>query len=156
MTGTAVVSLPAGDIRAGEHLREVGLQVTYEKVVGIVAATWDYFPAHHNPDYARSQGQRDIYLNTMVLGGFLDRIVLDWAGPDWFVRRRTMRMIGSIYPGDLMVGAGTVAETGTEDDGTPYVAVDVTASTEAAGTCVTGRVVVILPPEGHPTCPAAG
>ena len=70
-------------------------------------STWDYFPGHFDPDYAESQGHPTIFVNTMHLAGFADRIATDWAGPESRVVRRKMRLTGSIYAGDTMVGRGT-------------------------------------------------
>ena len=44
----------------------------------------------------------------MHLAGFADRIATDWAGPESRVVRRKMRLTGSIYAGDTMVGRGRV------------------------------------------------
>ncbi|BBX95769.1 hypothetical protein MLAC_10630 [Mycobacterium lacus] len=42
----------------------------------------------------------------MHVAGFADRIATDWAGPGSRVVRRSMRLAGSIYAGDTMVGRG--------------------------------------------------
>jgi hypothetical protein len=63
---------------------------------------------HFNPAYAERQGHPTIFVNTMHLAGFADRIATDWAGPESRVVRRKMRLTGSIYAGDTMVGRGRV------------------------------------------------
>jgi acyl dehydratase len=83
-------------------------QISYQRVVMNSGATWDYFPGHFDPAYAESQGHPTIFVNTMHVAGFADRIATDWAGPDSRVVRRKMRLIGSIYAGDTMVGCGRV------------------------------------------------
>ena len=55
--------------------------IRYQRVVENAGATWDYFPGHFDPDYAQSQGNPTIYVNTMHLAGFADRVATDWAGP---------------------------------------------------------------------------
>jgi hypothetical protein len=54
----------------------------------------------------------------MHLAGFADRIATDWAGPRSRVVRRKMRLAGSIYAGDTMVGRGRVVakHSDTTDD----------------------------------------
>ena len=42
----------------------------------------------------------------MHLAGFADRIATDWAGPASRVVRRKMRLAGSVYAGDTMIGRG--------------------------------------------------
>ena len=89
-------------------LPEVRDEISYQRVVMNSGATWDYFPGHFDPAYAESQGHPTIFVNTMHLAGFADRIATDWAGPDSRVVRRKMRLAGSIYAGDTMVGRARV------------------------------------------------
>ncbi|MEB4210529.1 MaoC family dehydratase [Mycobacterium sp. 94-17] len=87
-------------------LPEVIDHIDYQRVVQNAGATWDYFPGHFDPDYARAQGNPTIYVNTMHLAGFADRVATDWAGPGSRVVRRSMRLAGSVYAGDTMIGRG--------------------------------------------------
>ena len=140
LPATNSAKLPGG-LRVGDRLPSVTLDVTYARVATLVAGTWDVFPGHHEPKYAVAQGNRDIYLNTMVLSGFMDRVVLDWAGPTAFIRRRTMRMSGSVYPGDQLVSEATVLSVEPADGGDADVCVGVQCST-ADGPCIGGEVTV--------------
>ncbi|HEU4360838.1 MAG TPA: MaoC/PaaZ C-terminal domain-containing protein [Mycobacterium sp.] len=90
------------------ELPEVVDEIDYQRVVLNSAATWDYFPGHFDPAYAESHGHPTIFVNTMHLAGFADRIATDWAGPGSRVVRRKMTLAGSIYAGDTMVGRGRV------------------------------------------------
>jgi hypothetical protein len=132
--------LPGG-LRVGDQLPAVTLDVTYARVATLVGGTWDVFPGHHEPKYALAQGNRDIYLNTMVLSGFMDRVVLDWAGPTAFIRRRTMRMSGSVYPGDQLVSQATILSAEAVDGDRCDIRVGVQGST-ADGPCIAGEVTV--------------
>lgn len=96
------------DVTEGEALPQVRMHVPYAKVILNAAATNDYFPGHHDPEYARAQGQRNIYLNTMAIEGFIDRVATNWAGPHAFLRKRQMQMRASIYAEDTMCGDGVV------------------------------------------------
>ena len=83
-------------------------EISYERVVMNASATWDYFPGHFDPEYAKRQGHPTIFVNTMHLAGFVDRIGTDWAGPYSRVVRRKIALAGSIYAGDTMIGRGKV------------------------------------------------
>lgn len=100
------VDLNWNDIGVPAELPEVVDEIGYQRVVENSGATWDYFPGHFDPAYAQSQGHPTIYVNTMHLAGFADRVATDWAGPAARVVRRSMRVVGSIYAGDTMVGRG--------------------------------------------------
>jgi len=90
------------------QLPEVRDEISYQRVVMNSGSTWDYFPGHFDPNYAAAQGHPAIFVNTMHLAGFADRIATDWAGPASRVVRRKMRLAGSIYAGDTMVGRARV------------------------------------------------
>ena len=101
-------TLQWSDVAVPTVLAEVVDEISYQRVVMNPGATWDYFPGHFDPAYAQSQGHPTIFVNTMHLAGFADRIATDWAGPESRVVRRKMRLTGSIYAGDTMVGRARV------------------------------------------------
>jgi acyl dehydratase len=81
-------------------------EISYERVVMNAATTWDYVPWHYDPEYAKNHGHPTIFVNTMHLAGFVDRMATEWAGPYSRVVRRKVTLLGSIYAGDSMVGRG--------------------------------------------------
>jgi acyl dehydratase len=106
-------------VAVGDVLPEVVLEVSEQTVILVPVATWDLFPGHHSPAYARAQGQRDMYLNTIALQGIADRSVTDALGPRTWIARRKLAMLGSVYPGDTLRGAATVTavrHAGSEAD----------------------------------------
>jgi len=40
-------------VSEGDVLPEIELAISYARVIAIPAATWDYFPGHHDPFYAK-------------------------------------------------------------------------------------------------------
>jgi len=52
-----------GDVRTGDRLAPVTMPITYTRVCQNAAATLDWMPGHHDPAYARAQGQETIYLS---------------------------------------------------------------------------------------------
>ena len=105
------------DVTVPTELAEVVDEISYQRVVMNPGATWDYFPGHYDPAYAESHGHPTIFVNTMHLAGFIDRIATDWAGPYSRVVRRKVLMIGSVYAGDSMVGRGRVVDKRCEKTG---------------------------------------
>jgi acyl dehydratase len=96
------------DLAEGAVLPEIALEVTEQTVILVPVATWDLFPGHHSPSYARSQGQPDMYLNTIALQGIADRSVTDHLGAGTWVVRRKLAMLDSVYPGDRLAGRARV------------------------------------------------
>lgn len=101
-------SLMWADVTVPTELPEVIDPIDYQRVVMNPGATWDYFPAHYDPVYAGQHGHPTIFVNTMHIAGFVDRLATDWAGPCSRVVRRRVTLLGSIYAGDSMVGRGRV------------------------------------------------
>lgn len=134
------------EISEGDAVTTITMDVPFERVILDAAATQDYFPGHHNPAYARHQGQKEIYLNTMAIEGFIDRVATDWAGPHTFIRKRQMQMRRSIYAGDTLQGEGTV-EKCYEEDGRHLVDVRINIST-TSGLCVPAALTLELPAAG--------
>lgn len=96
------------DVVVPTDLPELRDEISYQRVVMNAGSTWDYTPVHFDPEYAEKHGHPGIFVNTMHVAGFADRIATDWAGPDSRVVRRTMKLVGSIYAGDTMVGRARV------------------------------------------------
>jgi acyl dehydratase len=90
------------------ELPETVDEISYERVVMNAGATWDYAPWHFDPRYAESHGHPTIFVNTMHIAGFVDRIANEWAGPCSRVVRRKVTLLGSIYAGDSMVARARV------------------------------------------------
>jgi len=103
-TAVSSSAIPAAeeDDSRGELLPDVVLPVTLRLCVHDASATRDYFPGHHDRDYARAQRVRDAFLNTMFFHGFVDRVVTDWTGPAATIRRRRLRMLAPICIGDTI------------------------------------------------------
>ncbi len=118
------------EIKPGDVINKITMDVPYEKVILDAAATQDFFPGHHNPEYAKNQGQKTIYLNTMAIEGFIDRIATDWAGPHTFIRMRQMQMKNSIYAGDTMSGEGEVKKCYQDEQGRYLIDVSILISTQ--------------------------
>lgn len=115
-------------------LPEWRLPVTATVVVSTAIATRDFYPVHHDRDFAVRSGSRDIFLNILTSTGFVARYVTDWAGPEAAVRGVSIRLGVPCYAGDTLAFTGQVA---SEADGERVIAVTGSCST---GTHVTGTV----------------
>lgn len=127
---------PPGDLPV------VTMPVTVGRCVLDAATTRDFFPGHHDQAYARNQGARDVYLNTMFYHGFVDRVVTDWAGPDSRIVRRSLRMLVPACAGDTLTTSATIIAE--RDEGDPsFVDVEVgvyTAHGKAAAARITAAI----------------
>lgn len=116
------------EVGEGDLVTPVTLQVSYARVILSVAATRDFMRGHHDPAFAREQGQRDIYVNTLFHQAFVDRVMTDWAGPRAFIARRKIVMRGAICAGDTIVGEGRVTDRRRDDSGRGLIELDLRVS----------------------------
>ena len=133
------------DVRVPAELPELVDEISYQRVIMNAGATLDYFPGHYDPAYAADAGHPTIFVNTMHVAGFIDRVVGDWTGPYSRVVRRKMRMVGPIYAGDSMVGRGRVVNKRSETpNGTTRYLVDfeVVVSNQRGELCSAADVTV--------------
>lgn len=131
------------DVGEGEAIPRITTEVTLKRVIMDAAATWDYFPGHHNVDYAREQGQKTIYINTMFFQGFIDRVITDWAGPKTWITRRKMTMQRSVYAGDTMFGEGKVVRKWIDEDGRHLVDVEIAVGNDDGVVCPASATVML-------------
>jgi acyl dehydratase len=131
------------DIQAGAQIPPVVLLVTYEKVAMTPMATWDLFPGHNNPMYAAAQGQKAIYLNTIALQGFCDRVLTDWTGPATRITRRKMQMRDSVFAGDTLTGRGRVANVYRDERGNVVIDAQIDLSTQNGLVCTASTSAII-------------
>jgi acyl dehydratase len=134
------------------ELPEVVDHISYQRVVENTGATWDYFPGHFDPDYARAQGNPTIYVNTMHLAGFADRVATEWAGPRSRVVRRSMRLTGSVYAGDTMIGRGRAVAKRRDTSVDParcLVDIEIQVTNQRGALCCPVELTVQMPEDPH-------
>ena len=105
MTGK---SLRFADVKVGDELPELAIDVTATLVVAGALASRDFTPVHHDKSAAQKTGMQDVFMNILTTEGFVSRFVTDWAGPDARVRKLSVKLGGPNLPGDTMVMTGSV------------------------------------------------
>ena len=114
---------------AGDKLSPVSLELTRRRAAQAVAGTRDYYPVHHDEEFARQSGAEGIFFNTMFLQGFVGRATTEWFGNDAFLRMLEIAMVGANYIGRTLVAEGSVTAT-RESNGCTLIDAEVTLSTE--------------------------
>ena len=127
------------DVAVGDELPQLDVELTRTLIVATAIASRDYQDVHHDPSLAQQRGSKDIFMNILSTNGFVGRFVTDWAGPDAFIRRVSIRLGAPNYPGDTMKLTGAIKKV----DGNE-VEVDVRGA-NSLGDHVTGTVKVQLP-----------
>lgn len=136
------------EVAVQAQLPEVVDQISYERVVMNAGTTWDYVPWHFNPEYAKNHGHPTIFVNTMHITGFIDRIATNFGGPYSRVIRRKVSLLGSIYAGDSMVARSRVVgkRIGASGDAPRYlVDLEVGVFNQRDELCCPAEVTLELP-----------
>jgi acyl dehydratase len=131
------------DVRPGEDLPELAIDITTTLIVAGAIASRDYQDVHHDEALARQRGTPGIFMNILTTNGLVGRYVTDWAGPDATVKRIAIRLGAPNFAGDTMRLTGCVTSAERRDGG-GVVEVRV-AGRNRLGDHVTGTVTVALP-----------
>ena len=104
------------DVREGDELTVVSFPLTLRNLMIDVSGTRDLYPIHHDREFAKKNGARDIFVNTMFYEGLIGRIVTDWAGPEAFLRKLRFAMKLPNCPGDTITSRGWVTKKYAQDE----------------------------------------
>jgi len=129
------------DVKVGDQLPELAIDLTVSLIVGGALASRDYTPVHHDKAAAQAAGMQDVFMNILTTNGLVGRYVTDWAGIDAIIKKVSIKLGTPNLPGDTMKMTGAVTE---KDEASGTVVVEV-AGKNAWGSHVTGRVSVALP-----------
>jgi acyl dehydratase len=129
------------DVEVGDEIKGFSLALTMTRMVLQVSGTQDFYPIHHDRDFARAAGHEDIFLNTGFIRGALCRALTDWIGREGFVKRLAFQMRRPNFLGETIQVKGRV--TDKRDGG--LVDVEVWVENDRGGITVPGTASVILP-----------
>ena len=104
-------TLDWNQIRVGDAVTPMHIDVTATVVVAGAIATRDFMPVHHDRDYANSQGAPEIFMNIMTDNGFCSRFLTDWAGPEAMVKRIAIRLGVPAHANSKLEFTGSVIGT---------------------------------------------
>ncbi len=134
---------PSSEIAVGDELPGFELPVTAAVIVAGAIASRDFMPAHHDRDFATSQGAPNIFMNILTTNGYVSRFITDWAGPEAMVRSIKIRLGAPAVPNQPLRFTGRV--TGKSQEGDECVLEVAIRAANELGDHATGSVVVSLP-----------
>jgi acyl dehydratase len=146
------MTLTLEHVAVGEQLPDLAYPVTATTVVLGALASRDWRPMHHDHDFAVNRnGTQDIFLNTPNQAAWFERYLTDWSGPTGRLGRMKFRMLGSVFPGDVMVLHGVVDEVTTDDAGCGWVALQLRLTVDGdVKTECTARIALPVSEDDNP------
>lgn len=137
--------LKFSELREGQTLPALHVPVTVTSVMAGAIATRDYQPVHHDLERARALGSESVFHSTHTTAAYLERLVLQWAGPNAFLKSLKLRLGVPCYAGDELVLTGRISAL---DAATQRVTVAASGS-NARGEHVSAQLVVELKEAAH-------
>jgi acyl dehydratase len=131
-------------VSEGDSVTPVIFPLTLRNLMIDVAGTRDLYPIHHDREFAKSSGARDIFVNTMFYEGLFGRIVTDWAGPEAFLRKLRFAMKAPNCPGDTISSRGWVVRKYV-GDGERLLDIEVHLDNQLAPDTTIAQMTVQLP-----------
>ncbi|HZP26564.1 MAG TPA: hypothetical protein VFB90_05895 [Dehalococcoidia bacterium] len=132
------------DVSEGEELANFQIEINARRAYLDVSGSQDWYPPHHDAEFARKAGHAGIFMTTGFTQAALVRVLTDWMGDEGFLKRLSFEMRRQQRPGDTMTCRGRVTRKYIED-GRHYVDCEVWAESEREGMTTPGRAVVALP-----------
>jgi acyl dehydratase len=139
-------------VKVGETLPELPIDVTATTVVLGALASRDYRPMHHDKDFAvERNGVRNIFINTPNNAAFFERYITDWTGPKGRLGKIQFRMKDSVFPGDRMVFHGKVEKVEKDATGCGWASLSVWLTVgEKTTTECTARIALPVTADDNP------
>jgi hypothetical protein len=101
----------AGDLVEGARFGPVAIPVTATLIIAGACATRDFYPVHHDRDFARSHGNTDILMNILTTNGVLARVIGEWT-TNAPLRRLFTRLRAPAHPYDELSVAAAIRAVG--------------------------------------------
>jgi acyl dehydratase len=132
------------DVHEGDEIGSATLDVSMRRLMMDVSGTRDIYPIHHDRDFAKGNGARDIFVNTMFYEGLFGRLATDWAGPEAFLRKLRFRMNSPNCLGDTITSRGWVVRT-YEEDGAHLVDMEIHLDNQLGPDATVAHLTLELP-----------
>jgi len=136
------------DVAEGDELPGFDLYLSETKIAEQVSGSQDFYPVHHDREFARAGGHSDIFVNTGFTRAALSRLLTDYVGTEGWVWRLSYEMRRMNRPGDTMQLRGRVAKTYVVEDGAHCADIELWVQNEREGVTTPATATVMLPARG--------
>ena len=133
------------DVEVGQEIPTgFSLKLDATRMVAQVSGTQDFYPVHHDRDFAKASGVPDAFVNTGFLTAALGRFLCDWVGVEGSLRKFKLEMRRMNLWGDTMTVKGKVTNKYIQG-GEHLVDADVWVENETYGVATPCTATVNLP-----------
>ncbi len=136
------------DVREGDEIPGLVYPITETQIVLQVSGSQDFYPVHHDREFARAGGHPDIFVNTRFMRGCFSRLMTDFVGDEGWLNRFSIQMRRMNHSGDEMAVKGRIRRKYMDDSGNHKLDLDVWAENQREGQTTVCDATVTLPSKG--------
>ena len=137
------------DVRDGEDIPPVTLNLTIQRMVMSAGSNRDFATHHHNTAMGQADGAPNMHANADSCLSMWERAITDWIGAAGRVKKVTFRIMTFNAAGDAVTVSGKVAKK-WQEKGLNLVELDM-KSEHARGMSMQGVATVALPSKSNPS-----
>jgi acyl dehydratase len=101
-------TLSASSLKVGHAIPAQERTFTTVDLVAYGAATWDWHRLHYDIDYAHSVKLPNVIIDGQEYGAVFAKAIMDWAGPQAFIRKLSLKYKSMAFAGDHLIAVGEV------------------------------------------------
>lgn len=133
------------DVREGDQVPPVDLNITVQRLVIEAGANRDFNPIHHDTVLTQRTGVEEMYMNNVFIQGMWERTVREYIGLDGRIRKvGPFRMRIFNQAGMTVTTKGKVAKK-WQEGGQNFVELEIWSENDRGVSVGPGPVVVTLP-----------
>jgi hypothetical protein len=136
------------DVSEGDTVPGFSHKINWTRICMQVSGSQDFYPVHHDPQFARDAGHEEMFINTGWYQANFGRIATSFAGDEGWVRKFRMEMRRMNQLGDVSTWGGKVSRKYVSDEGDHCVDLDLFVENDRHGVTTPAQATVILPSKG--------
>lgn len=98
------------DVTVGDNLPALTIEITLDRMMTYGGATWDFHRYHYDLAFVQQMHYKAPFVDGQMWGALLASLVMNWAGPDAFMRKIALRYRAMVYPGDVVEMSGYASQ----------------------------------------------
>ncbi|MDO8751311.1 MAG: acyl dehydratase [Dehalococcoidia bacterium] len=136
------------DVRDGEDIPSVTLNLTIQRLVMSAGSNQDFATHHHNTAMGQADGAPNMHANADSCLAMWERAITDWIGAAGRIKKVSFRIVTFNAAGDAVTVSGNVAKK-WQEEGLNLVELNM-KSEHARGASMQGTAIVALPSRSKP------
>jgi acyl dehydratase len=135
------------DVAVGDELPGYSMKLGWTKMAEQVSGSQDFYPVHHDPEFAQAGGHEGIFYNTGFTRASLGRLLTEYAGDEGWLKSLRFAMRKMNRNGVTMTVKGKVVDKRATASG-GEVDIECWIENDREGVTTPASAIVLLPGRG--------